>query len=149
MWKVEKMAKAIKYEVAEFDEIPNTVAESEVLYLLQTKSVDWSVINQLKQYASRQDEVVSNWLNISVRTLRNYKTHATRIKENLKEHIIMLFALFKHGTDVFGTTDAFNAWLNKENFHFDGKSPSVFLNTITGIRFVDRRLTAMEFGDNV
>ncbi|MEZ4822026.1 MAG: antitoxin Xre/MbcA/ParS toxin-binding domain-containing protein [Ignavibacteria bacterium] len=29
------------------------------------------------------------------------------------------------------------------------KSPITFLNTITGIRFVNDRLTAMEYGDNV
>ena len=61
----------------------------------------------------------------------------------------MLFALFKHGTDVFGSTKDFNDWLNNENFFFDGKPPAGYLKTITGIRYVDRRLTAMEYGDNV
>jgi len=143
------MSKSVIYPVAEFDEIPNTVSEPEVLYLLQTKSVDWSVINQLKQYSSRQDEVVSDWLNISVRTLRNYKSQVTNLKDNIKEHVIMLFALFKHGHDVFGSTEAFNAWLNEANYFFEGKAPSGFLKTVTGIMFVDHRLTAIEYGDNV
>jgi uncharacterized protein (DUF2384 family) len=55
----------------------------------------------------------------------------------------------KHGIHVFGTAAAFEEWLNKGNFYFDNKLPVSFLNTITGIKFIDDRLTAMEYGDNV
>ncbi|WP_245826382.1 MbcA/ParS/Xre antitoxin family protein [Spirosoma rigui] len=43
----------------------------------------------------------------------------------------------------------FDQWLNRKNFFFDNKSPNSFLNTVTGVRFVDDRLTALEHGDNV
>jgi uncharacterized protein (DUF2384 family) len=49
---------------------------------------------------------------------------------------------------VFGSAKEFDNWLHGENFYFDGKTPNVFLNTVTGIRFVDDSLTAMEYGDN-
>ena len=29
------------------------------------------------------------------------------------------------------------------------EAPNSFLNTVTGVKFVDDRLTAMEYGDNV
>jgi uncharacterized protein (DUF2384 family) len=53
-----------------------------------------------------------------------------------------------HGIEVFGTKEKFEQWLNTENFFFDKKSPVSFLNTVTGIRFVNDRLTAIEYGDN-
>jgi uncharacterized protein (DUF2384 family) len=45
--------------------------------------------------------------------------------------------------------EEFERWLNQENFYFDNKRPVAFMNTITGIKFIDDRLTAMEHGDNV
>lgn len=63
--------------------------------------------------------------------------------------MLLLLALIKYGTAVFGTVKEFDQWLNRSNFYFDNKSPNAYLNTITGIRFVDDRLTAMEYGDNV
>jgi uncharacterized protein (DUF2384 family) len=71
------------------------------------------------------------------------------LKENLKEHIILLLSLIKHGTQVFGSKDGFDQWLTTGNFFLDSKTPVTFLNTVTGIRFIDERLTAMEYGDNV
>jgi uncharacterized protein (DUF2384 family) len=48
-----------------------------------------------------------------------------------------------------GSKDRFNQWLTAKNFLLDGKAPVSFLSTVTGIRFIDDRLTAMEYGDNV
>ena len=67
----------------------------------------------------------------------------------LSEHAIALYALFIHGNEVFGSEDEFTTWLNQNNFHFDGKSPYSYLQVISGIKFIDDRLTALEYGDNV
>jgi len=42
-----------------------------------------------------------------------------------------------------------NDWLSKENFFFDNKAPGSFLNKISGIKFTNDRLCAIEHGDNV
>ena len=88
-------------------------------------------------------------LNISVRTLRNYKKPENKFKKNVKEQLLLLLSLYKHGNEVFGSSEEFNNWLNSENFYFDGVAPVTLLNTVTGIRFTEDRLTAMEYGDNV
>jgi uncharacterized protein (DUF2384 family) len=129
--------------------IPYRISDSEVQKLLRTSDINWYYMAKLKEYAALQDEILSNWLNISVKTFRTYKKPENTFKDNLKEQIILLFSLFKHGIDIFGTREEFNQWLNTKNFFFDNNMPVSYLNTITGIRFVDNRLTAMEFGDNV
>jgi uncharacterized protein (DUF2384 family) len=58
-------------------------------------------------------------------------------------------ALIKHGIEVFGTEENFEHWLQKDNFFFDNKSPLVFINTNEGLKFIDDRLTGIEYGDNV
>jgi uncharacterized protein (DUF2384 family) len=53
------------------------------------------------------------------------------------------------GNSVFGSNEKFEMWLNTPNFMFNKDRPTDFIKTITGIRFVMDRLTAMEHGDNV
>jgi uncharacterized protein (DUF2384 family) len=56
--------------------------------------------------------------------------------------------LIKRGAEVFGNKEIFLNWLEKENFFFGMKAPIEFVNKDEGIKFIDDRLTATEFGDN-
>lgn len=143
------MAKKDAGKPSETPHVPDQLSDSEVLYWLQTKKIDHSFLNLLKAYSMMPDEIIAAWLNISVKTLRNYRNPENRIRENMKEQILLLLSLYRHGINVFGDKLSFNQWLNTENFFFDEAPPASVLNTISGIRFVEDRLKAMEFGDNV
>lgn len=132
-----------------FPDVPSSLSDSEVLYWLRTRKVDNAFLNSLKKCSAATDDIIAGWLNISVRTLRNYRNPKNRIRENIKEQALLLMSLFVHGNDVFGSAAEFKYWLNTENFYFDGQNPSSMLNTVSGIRFVNERLHAMEYGDNV
>lgn len=134
---------------SEIENIPDRVSESEVLYILNTRDINWSYMNLFKEFTSLKDDIISKWLNVSVRTLHNYKKSDVKFKANMKEQLLLLISLFKHGKTVFGSVQAFYNWLNKENFYFDGVQPVSNLNTVSGIKVVDDRLTAMEYGDNI
>lgn len=129
--------------------IPKQIDDSEILVYLYNSDVNWNHVNAIKQLTSLNDEAISDWLNVSVKTLREYRKPNSVFKENIKEHVLLLLALFKHGIEVFGTSKEFENWLNNKNFYFDNEKPEMFLNTVTGIKFIDDRLTAMEYGDNV
>lgn len=129
--------------------VPSQISDSSVLTYLQTKNIDWEYVEALKKMTDYNDTILSEWLNISVKTFRSYKQHENKLNPNLKEQILLLISLIKHGLSVFENISLFKEWLNMENFYFDNKSPITFLNTVTGIRFVNDRLTAMEYGDNV
>jgi uncharacterized protein (DUF2384 family) len=131
------------------DELPGQINDAEIMQLLYTTDINWKYVNAIKTLTNFNDTILSNWLNISVKTFREYKKPKSVVKENVKEQVLLLLSLMKHGIHVFGTATAFEEWLNKGNFYFDNKLPVSFLNTITGIKFIDDRLTAMEYGDNV
>lgn len=143
------MKKAVSAESVILNEIPGQINDGVILHFLRTKEVNWKHVDAIKKLTDFNDDVISDWLNVSVKTFRAYRKPANAFKENVKEQILLLLAVIKHGIDAFGSIEAFDQWLNKENFYFDNKHPNTFLNTITGIRFVDDRLTAMEYGDNV
>lgn len=134
---------------AALDGIPDKLSEGEVLYKLRSKNIDTRYLNAMSDVTSFSLETMAGWLNVTPRTLRNYLQKKTTWNDAFKEHLIVLLGLFKHGLNVFGTSAAFDEWLRLKNFHFDDAPPVMFLNTITGIRFIDNFLTAMEFGDNV
>ncbi len=134
---------------AEGISVPARLSDTDVISLIQSKNIDREYLRLIKQLAPISDNMISNWLNINVKTLRNYRKNEIALKDNIKEQLILLVSLFKHGNEVFHSKEAFLEWLNEENFYFDGKAPINFLNTVSGIRFVDDRLTGMEYGDNV
>src|SRR5690606_8596567 len=117
--------------------------------ILYSRNIDWRYMNAIKELTHFSDDAISEWLNLSVRTFRTYRKPKMSFKENVREHILLLLAVIKHGNKVFGSREAFDNWLNTVNFYFDNKTPQSFFNTITGIKFVDDRLSAMEYGDNI
>lgn len=133
----------------EMQSLPDLVNETAVLSYLNTQSVNISSLDKLRALAHVNDTVIASWLNINVKTLRNYKTEDAKIKDYVQEKIVLLLSLFKHGMEVMGDSKIFSNWLETSNFFFDNKTPSDFLTTFSGILFVDERLSAMEYGDNV
>lgn len=130
-------------------DVPGQINDSDILHFLYTKDINWKHINVMKEVTEFTDDVLSDWLNVSVRTFREYRKPQTEFKENIKEKVLHLLSLVKHGVAVFGSMKDFDNWLNTPNFYFDNKAPASFLTTVTGAKFVDDRLTAMEHGDNV
>jgi len=143
------MVKDYEIQGTVLEGIPDRLSESEVLYSLRTNTIDTRYLNAMKEVTGFSLETMADWLNVTPRTLRNYTQQKTTWNESFKEHLLLLLGLFKHGLHVFGTSGAFDEWLKLKNFHFDDCAPVTFLNTVTGVRFVDNSLTAMEFGDNV
>lgn len=129
--------------------VPPRIKDSEILNFIYSKNIDWKYINAIKDITDFKDDTISDWLNINVKTFRSYKSSTNQFKDNIKEQILLLLTLIKHGISVFGSSQKFEEWLNTENFYFDKKKPLTFLKTVTGLRFVDDQLTAIEYGDNV
>ena len=138
----------ITKEIKILERIPARISTSEVLNLINSGVINSKYLLSLKTLSEFNDETISAWLNINVKTYRTYKKTKSNIKEDIQEHTVMLLALIKHGIDVFGTNGNFNQWLKTENFYFSQKEPIEYLNTISGIKFIDDQLTGIEYGDN-
>jgi len=129
--------------------IPSIASEPEVLYAVRQNKITSNYIDNLKKMSGLKDELLSASLNLNIKTFRSYKLKSMPMKPYLQEHVFTLLSLFKHGIDFFGTSGKFGEWLQKGNYFFDNDMPINFLNTISGIRYTDDRLIAMEYGDNV
>lgn len=132
------------------EKIPPSVNTEKTLHLIRSGQAGSTKVyfGLLKKLTNEEDKEISEWLDINVKTFRSYKNTSKLIKQSLIEHVVMLISLMKHGVAVFGDYTLFKEWLEKDHFHFDGKRPVDFIVSISGIKFVDDKLTAMEYGDN-
>lgn len=129
--------------------IPSRIDNNEILQLVQSDIKKHTIyFTLLKALTHADDKEISNWLSINEKTYRSYKSTNKITKPSLLEHTIMLISLFKHGLEIFGSSEQFKNWLKTENFYFDKKAPIGFIDTASGIKFIDDRLTGIEYGDN-
>ncbi|MCO6499349.1 MAG: DUF2384 domain-containing protein [Vicingus serpentipes] len=139
-------------EKEKLKDIPSNIDNSSILNIIQStqRKANYRIyFTILKSITEEDDKEISKWLYISEKTFRNYKTLETsNSKKNLMERIIMIIALFKHGLEVFGNHDKFKNWLYNPNYHFNNKAPITYIDTFSGLKFIDNKLTGMEYGDN-
>lgn len=129
--------------------IPARLQASDVVHITFEVRDLSNYLKELQELSQLDNESIVDCLGISLDAFESYKVHGNlEGNEKIKEHIIMLIALFKHGIEVFGSAGDFKKWLKLENFHFRGKEPFHYLKFIYGIKLLDDRLTGMEYGDN-
>lgn len=131
------------------EEITPYLSEPEVLEYMVRRDVDWRHVQAISLLTRTSDGLISDWLGINVKTLREYRKPGIQLKAQLQEHLVLLISTLKQGRSVMGSVQALDRWLSAPNFFLDGRSPASFLNTISGIRLVSDRLAALEHGDNV
>lgn len=134
--------------VAETLEIPSKIDTDKTLHLVQSAKTSRKYFGLLKSLTKEDDKELSEWLDISVKTFRSYKNTSKVTKASLTEHTIMLISLVKHGIEVFGNYTNFREWLKKDNFYFEKRPPVNYIASISGMKFIDDRLTALEAGDS-
>jgi len=126
--------------------IPQQVNDTDVFVHMYKEKIDWKYVQALKDCYDFNDNIFARILNISAKTFQSYKKPDHTVDQNVKEPILLLLSLAQH---VFGSKNKFEEWLQSRNFYFDDNPPIEFLSTVSGIRFIDDRLTGMEYGDNV
>jgi len=132
-----------------FNNIPMELESSWVVNYLENNKFTSGHMRVLRAKANTSDKMLSSMLNLAPKTFVSYTKDVSKTKVDTKEHVLMLISLLKHGSDVFGSEENFSNWIDSKNVFLDNRKPIEFLNTISGIRMVDDRLVAIEYGDNI
>ncbi len=59
------------------------------------------------------EKTLAALLNLSARTISNYKAQRKKLEPVYSEHLLKLIALYRKGDEVFGSVEQFNQWLQK------------------------------------
>lgn len=84
-------------------------------------------------------------INISSRTIHNYKEQQRPLDAIQSEHLLKLIALYARGEDIFGNINEFNYWLNKP-FWNSKEKPMDWLSTPGGVDLVKDELGRLSHG---
>jgi putative toxin-antitoxin system antitoxin component (TIGR02293 family) len=84
-------------------------------------------------------------INISSRTIHNYKDQQRPLEPTQSEHLLKLIALFGRGEDIFGNIEEFNYWLQKP-FWNSKEKPIDWLTTPGGVDLVMDELARLSHG---
>jgi len=86
------------------------------------------------------EKKLAGLINLSARTISNYKEQQKVLAPIYSEHLLKLIHLFEKGENLFGNIDEFNYWLNKPFWNAKEK-PADWMITSGG---VDLLLTEMD-----
>jgi len=84
-------------------------------------------------------------INLSSRTISNYKELQKKLDPQYGEHLLKLIALFEKGEQIFGNVDEFNYWLRKPFWNSEEK-PSDWLDTAGGVDYLAEELDKLAQG---
>ena len=84
-------------------------------------------------------------LNLSSRTINNYKARQQNLDPLYSEHLLKLIALFELGENVFGNVNEFMYWLEKPFWNILEK-PIDWMNTPGGVDLLTDELNRLAQG---
>lgn len=135
-----------KYDL-EQRSLPKLSDPMAIYHYVSHAPLDWSGFKMFDEAIGLADDTKAKWLNITTRTLHNYRTKGVEIKNQMKEQIVMILALYNHGLEVFASKYEFERWLETPNALWNQQRPLDFLETKSGIDFIESRLMGLEYGE--
>jgi putative toxin-antitoxin system antitoxin component (TIGR02293 family) len=103
------------------------------------------IFYQFAQIINMPDKSLAHLLNLSPRTISNYKEKSKSLDPVQSEHLLKLIALYDKGEELFGNIDEFNYWLNK-SFWDSPEKPIEWLITPGGVDLVMLEMDRLAYG---
>ena len=109
------------------------------------KGIDAKVFYEFAGMAKLSEKFLANLINLSARTLSNYKEQKKTLEPVYSEHLLKLINLFSKGEIAFGNIEEFNYWLKKP-FWKSTEAPVDWIVTSGGVDLVSKELDRLMTG---
>ena len=86
-------------------------------------------------------------LGVNEKTIRNYQRRQVMLSPQQGEQLLKYEQLRVRGSDVFGSKEAFDRWLDKPAYGLDGDAPVDLLVTSEGINLVSDEVERIANGE--
>ncbi len=91
------------------------------------------------------EKYLASLINLSARTISNYKEKRKNLAPLYSEHLLKLIALYEKGETIFGNVDEFTYWLNKP-FWKSSQKPIDLIGTSGGVDLVMHEIDQLAQG---
>ena len=115
------------------------------LFLSARKGVRTKVFYDFAETIKMPEKNLASIINLSARTISNYKERRKSLEPIYSEHLLKLIALFEKGEEIFGSIDEFNYWLRKP-FWGSEEKPIDWLVTSCGVDLVAEEIDQLAQG---
>ena len=109
------------------------------------KGVQTKVFYDFARSINMPEKNLAAILNLSPRTLSNYKEQGKTLEPSHSEHLLKLIALYSKGETIFGNITELNYWLSKP-FWNAKETPMDWLITPGGVDLVAEELDKLSYG---
>ncbi|MEP7108493.1 MAG: antitoxin Xre-like helix-turn-helix domain-containing protein [Ferruginibacter sp.] len=118
------------------------------LVFLARKGIEPKVFYDFAGTINMPEKTLAELLNLSSRTISNYKALQKNLEPAQSEHLLKLISLFGKGEVIFGNINEFNYWLQKPFWNAREK-PIDWLNTPGGIDLLTEELDRLAYAYTV
>ena len=115
------------------------------IFLSARKGVRTNVFYDFAETIKMPEKNLASIINLSARTISNYKEVRKNLEPIYSEHLLKLIALFEKGEEIFGSIDEFNYWLRKP-FWGSSEKPIDWLVTPGGVDLVAEEIDKLAQG---
>ena len=109
------------------------------------KGLKTKIFYDLAETIKMPEKNLAHIINLSARTISNYKEKRKNLEPLYSEHLLKLIALFEKGEEIFGSIDEFNYWLNKP-FWNSRQKPIHWIVTTGGVDLVMEEIDKLAQG---
>ena len=109
------------------------------------EGVKTEVFYTLAEKINMPEKILASIINLSPRTISNYRDQEKDLDPNYSEHLLKIVKLYKLGIDIFGNVKEFSAWMERPFYNSDEK-PLDFLNTSGGVDLIAEEIEKLAQG---
>lgn len=91
------------------------------------------------------EKTLASVINLSPRTISNYREQKKTLDPNYGEHLLKLINLYHLGEEIFGSFEELSLWMNRPFFHSDEK-PMDLITTPGGVDLVYEEIEKLAQG---
>jgi len=124
-----------------------SIDKGKILNQLASTKESYLIIDELKEITGLNLGFLAQQVfEITPKTLSSYREKGKYLPKRSVENSIKLKELYHKGQELFGSTDAFNKWLNTKSYGLDYMVPISLIGYSTGIDIIYEELSRIEFG---
>lgn len=115
------------------------------IVLTARKGLKVKVFYDFAETIDMPEKKLAEVINISSKTISNYKNGEKLLGPTYSEHLLKLIQLFEKGEELFGNVEEFNYWLKKP-FWNKKSAPNDLINTNGGVDLIMHELSKLAEG---
>lgn len=112
-----------------------TIKDDYSLVKKAQKGVETDLFYSLANAIKMPEKTLASIINLSPRTISNYRDQEKYLDANYSEHLLKLINLYDFGKEIFGNLEEFSLWMNRPFWDSEEK-PIDFITTSGGVDLV-------------